>query len=218
MRRQIAPFQTWADSRLLPLIYLLGLMLLTQPLQAAAEVLPATNCNAGRHTGIVEPLYSEATTAVLERVAADAVEDVVIGPDGLVRGRVAAGPATKGAQPLRVRFVLGRRTVAVTATDPEGRFAARNLSGGLYRVVVEGPDRSNWRYCRLWPATIAPPCARALVTLPAGEPIVRGQRPLPFPIMSLRQAATVTGVVGGAIAVPLIYHNARSENRVPASR
>ena len=90
MRRQIAPFQTWAESRLLPLICLLGLMLSTQPSQAAAEGLPLGHCNAGRHTGVVEPLHGEPATAVLRKAAASAIEDVVIGPDGQVRGRVAA--------------------------------------------------------------------------------------------------------------------------------
>lgn len=220
MRRKITPFQTWAESRLLPLICLLGLMLAAQPSQAAAAVPPDSDADRDARVvdaGVVQRFSTDSGPAVLRKAAAGAIEDVVIGPDGRIRGRVIAGPTTNGPRQLRVKFVLGQRTVAVTATDPEGRFEARNLSGGLYRVVAEGPDGSNWRFCRLWPATTAPPCARALATLPAAKPLVRGQRPLTFPIMSLKQAAALTGIAAGAIAVPLIYHNARVQNQVPVS-
>jgi hypothetical protein len=47
-----------------------------------------------------------------------------------------------------------------------------------------------------------------------GDPI-RGQGP--FPMMSFREAAAVGAVVGGAIAVPIIYHNVKTSNRIPAS-
>ena len=116
---------------------------------------------------------------------------------------------------LRVALVRDGRAVALTRTDRSGRFALRNLSQGLYQVVVDGPGSPSRRTCRVWDPSSAPPNARASVEMMLGEGIVRGQGP--FPILSFPQAAAITGVAAGAIAAPIIYHNVRSANRVPAS-
>ncbi|HYW79054.1 MAG TPA: hypothetical protein VE890_05725, partial [Thermoguttaceae bacterium] len=132
--------------------------------------------------------------------------------------RIFVGSTADQASPFRVKFVRDGRAVATGAIDSEGRFAVGNLPAGLYRMVVEGSETTDPRWFRLWYAEMAPPSARPeIVSLPA-DPIVRGQHSMPFPIMSLRQAAAVTAITAGAIAAPLIYHNARISNRVPASR
>ena len=164
---------------------------------------------------------SDELTAELSNSAAAAIEDIAISQYGVVRGRVLVGSASKRPTGLCVKFVRDGRAVAMAAIDPDGRFAVRNVPAGFYRVVVEGSGTSVWRFYRLWYAEAAPPSARSeiasLTVEPLTGPIVRGQRSMPFPIMSLRQAAAVTAIVGGAIAAPLIYHNARKSNRVPAS-
>lgn len=153
---------------------------------------------------------------ILARTAAwQPAGDVAVGSDGVLRGRVlGAGGATAG---LAVRFVAGNRTVAATQTDPGGEFAVQNLEGGTYLVMVEGAGPPSWRCVRVWASSRAPPRAAAALEVAWGEPVVRGQRPMPFPLMSLRQAATISAVAAGAIAAPVIYHNALMDNRVPAS-
>lgn len=172
-------------------------------------------------TGLHETELYDVVTTELSNAAASAIEDIAISADGSVHGRVDVGSAAQRSTGLRVKFVRGQRAVAIAAIDREGRFTVRNLSAGLYRVVVEGPDVSDWRFFRLWYAEAAPPSARGKIVSLTAKPftarIVRGQHSSPFPIMSLRQAAAVTGIAAGAIAAPLIYHNARASNRVPIS-
>jgi hypothetical protein len=181
----------------------------------------------------------------LQATAGGAVIDVAADPNGCLPGRVIGGPMSAGSAVgeafqqspgLRVRLVCGQRTVAIAAADSGGRFAFQNLPAGYYRAVVEGPGvPPNQSPCRVWAALAAPPRAgRGLdvsiaAVLPgtanasgqinaAGPlPVVRGQHPLLFPIMSLKQAATIGGIATGAIAAPIIYHNARMDNRGPAS-
>ncbi len=225
VRRPIAPQKTRVGGRFPPIGRSLGVVLLVHLLHAATVAAPSDEPTAEiRATSGANRLH-ESVMATLSNSAATAIEDIAISEDGTVRGRVLGGSAAKRTTALRVKFVHGGRAVAIAAIDAEGRFAVRNIPAGLYRVVVEGSQTSDWRFVRLWYAESAPPSAGfEIVSLtaeppatPRAEGIVRGQRSMPFPIMSLRQAATVTGIVAGAIAAPLIYHNARISNRVPAS-
>jgi hypothetical protein len=151
--------------------------------------------------------------------APDAILDVALGPRGALQGRVvtSAGGETSAAGWLVVLLRDGRRA-AETATDASGRFSVRNLAGGLYQVVAHTPAGTIWRFCRVWTNRAAPPHAQGELVLLAETRLVRAQGPLRrFPIMSFQQAATMAAVAGGAIAAPIIYHNARLDNRVPNS-
>jgi hypothetical protein len=149
--------------------------------------------------------------------AAEIVSDVSIRPDGVLRGRVVGARLAGEPAALRVKLLRDGQTVALTATGPRGEFALRNLSGGLYQVVVGGSGAPKWPLYRVWTSSAAPPQARREMNVPIGDLALRGQRPSPFPIMSLPQAATVAGIAAGAIAAPVIYHNALMDNRVPQS-
>jgi len=156
------------------------------------------------------------------------VNDVVVQPSGVLRGRVfgrSADPSSSAG--LRVTLIGPRQTRAVTSTGTLGEFAFRNVPWGVYLVVVEGPSQQgprqqSWCCYRVWTARAAPPRAAGemLVQLDGRTvrgPIVRGQLPNAFPIMSLPQAATVLGIAVGAVATPVIYHNTLLDNRVPVS-
>lgn len=106
------------------------------------------------------------------------------------------------------------REVGRTRTDALGRFSVVGLRGGVYQAKA---GRGEHLY-RLWPARTAPPGAKSLaVVVVAGDTIVRGQAATPLPVVSLPQAAVIGAVVGGAVAIPVIYHNMVIDNRVPVS-
>jgi len=204
----------------------LGVVLVVHLLHATTIAAPSDKSTAETRAAPTINQLHEAVAATLSHGAATAIEDIAISEDGAVRGRVLVDSAAKRPMDLQgtglcVKFVRGQRAVAIAEIDPEGQFAVRSLPAGFYRVIVEGSGTSDWRFVRLWYAESAPPSARSeivsLTAKPLTKGIVRGQNSTPFPIMSLRQAAVVTGIAAGAIAAPLIYHNAQSSNRVPAS-
>jgi hypothetical protein len=107
------------------------------------------------------------------------------------------------------------KVVAETRTEQAGRFAVSHLRGGKYVLAVTRADREQWSFYRVWTPKAAPPKANAVARLVPGEGIVRGQGPLPA--VSFSEAALMAGVVAGAVAAPIIYHNAQKSNRIPAS-
>jgi hypothetical protein len=141
------------------------------------------------------------------------VADVVLHSDGTLHGRVIGATAQQ-----RVIFVRGEVLVAATATTPHGRFQVPELGDGLYRVIVEQPADFRAHYCRVWSPRRAPPVAATELHLPPTAPIVRGKPPASLRVKSLRQAAVWAGIVGGAVAAPVIYRSTLVENRLPASR
>jgi hypothetical protein len=156
---------------------------------------------------------------------------VTVGPDGVFRARLTGVAVGRSPGPLagpqaqcgplaglRVRLLRQGKTVATTTTGRDGRFSLRNLPRGQYLVVVDGPGIVTPRPAdRPGTSPSAPPPAPNRASLPIPGLLVRGQPPPVFPIMSLRQAAVITGLASGAIAAPVIYHNARLDNRLPAS-
>jgi len=165
-----------------------------------------------------EPVPEGDQSTLTSATPSDAVDKVTVHRDGGLRGRVLGGTAPAELGGRRVSFVLGQRTVAATVTAADGRFGVRNLPGGLYRVVVDGGRVSRARWVRVLESSASVATRRAdEIRVPLSGPTVRGQRPSPFPIMSLQQAATVGGIAAGAVAVPVVYHNTLMDNRVPAS-
>ncbi len=145
------------------------------------------------------------------------IDDVALGlPDGVLKGQLLWSPNAAQPGPVvgrTVKLLKGNQTVAVTRTDASGRFALSHLSAGMYRVVVTGPDGPGYRLCRVWTPSAAPPSARDRVDIVLDGDPIRGQGPFPF--MSFQQAAAVGAVVGGAVAIPVIYHNVKTSNKIP---
>jgi len=144
-------------------------------------------------------------------------------PKAVFRKSLASDIGRPAVSGLTVTLVGNHRPVAVANTDIDGRFAFRVPGVGVYRVFVRHGSTSSERTCRVWTSAAAPPHAPREILLPLRAPsatpaLVRGQREFrPFPVTSLQQAATVTGLAVGAIAAPVIYHNTLQDNKIPSS-
>jgi hypothetical protein len=110
----------------------------------------------------------------------------------------------------------GRETVAEATTDARGRFAFRNLAGGLYRLVIQMPDGPHSRFYRLWSFGTAPPHALDQAELLVGRPLARGQSPY-WSGARIPRGAAITALVAGAIAPPIIYQSVKRDDDIPAS-
>jgi len=147
------------------------------------------------------------------------IGDVVLQVDGTLLGQVPRADGRDAAGP-RVEIVRGRQTVALAGIRGDGRFIVGNLPPGLYRIGFQQPSTTNARFYRVWPAGYAPPQAsRELqLTQPASaeQAVVRGRPPV-LPMVSPKQALTLGGILAGAIAVPVMHHNIKQDNRIPAS-
>ncbi len=146
------------------------------------------------------------------------VDDVVL-RGGTLYGVVVADATApgEGKAVARTPVVLlhDGKVVAEVRTDQAGRFAVTRLRGGKYVLAVSRGDRVEWSVYRAWTPSSAPPKASAVARLVSGKGVVRGQGPLPG--VSFSETALMAGVVVGAVAAPVIYHNAQQSNRVPAS-
>ena len=153
-----------------------------------------------------------------DSILSEGIDDVAIQPDGVLLGKVVAtigGEMKENVSELRVTLFRGQECVAVTFTDDRGRFAVRNLPGGLYRVVVHTIEGPSCRLCQTWTYGEAPPHALGEARVPLGRRLVRGQN---FPgIANLPLAVKAAAVTAAAIAAPVIYHNVKLDNRVPMS-
>ncbi len=155
------------------------------------------------------------------RPRAAVVSDVALHHGGVLRGAVLSPPsgtklktatATAGT---RVVLIQGGKAIAEARSDAQGRFAISGLRGGSYVIAVAGPQGTTSRAIRAWTTTAAPPKASSLAQVVLGQETVRAQGPVPA--VSFSEAALVAGVVVGAVAAPIIYHNSQQSNRVPAS-
>lgn len=187
-----------------------AMILLARSARAEFPALPSSRPASGRM------LAAEALPRFpgpLQRIG-----DVALQPGGVLKGRVVRtreGTRPEAAAGLKLALLRGSQTVAETATDVAGRFRLTNLSGGLVQIVVHVPEGPTWRFYRVWTPATQPPHAAPELTMRLDGHVVRGQSP--FPITTFPQAATITAIAAGAIAAPVIYHNAKADNRVPAS-
>jgi len=144
--------------------------------------------------------------------------DVALTADGSLRGR-AVWPARpfgpRRFTGLPVRLVRGGCILAETTTDRHGAFVLRNVTAGLYEIVVDAPEGPTRQAYRVWTASAAPPGALEGVALGLGGELTRGQSPIPP--TSISQAAVLTAIAVGAIAAPAIYKSGKVEPRIPAS-
>lgn len=183
---------------------------------AIASVAVAVACRAGSLGA--EESRGEFSPAGAAAPMPRSIEDVLLSSRGVLQGRVSWAPvAGQGERPPcpRIRLLQGDQTRGETIADRQGRFAFPHLPGGLYCLVVEGADTSGRQYCRVWETSIAPPHAVAQPHV-----LVRGQIPIGRGLLSVvdwQKAATTSAIVSGAIAAPIIYHNAKLDNQPPSS-
>lgn len=147
------------------------------------------------------------------------VSDVILQAGGVLQGAVFSKTSTSGperaAAGVRVALMRDGKVVAETASDHLGRFSVSHLRGGKYIIATTSKNGTEWSLYRAWTPDAAPPKAGVAARVVLGRGLVRGQGPLPS--LSFPEAALMGGVVVGAVAAPIIYHNAQQSNRVPAS-
>lgn len=168
---------------------------------------------------LVAPLPSSGDTVVASGQQPLLVADVALAPGGVLHGVVVSplggqSPHTPRAG-ARVAILREGRLVAEVRSDSQGRFAVSKLQGGVYAMAVAGERGVEWTFCRAWSPGAAPPKAGGVARVALGDGVLRGQGPLPS--VKFSEAALMAGVVVGAVAAPIIYHNAQKSNRVPAS-
>jgi len=145
--------------------------------------------------------------------------DVALQPGGVLHGVVVPDlslrESDRSVAHVRVALLRDGKVVAETRSDESGRFSVSSLYGGKYVIAVARQGRVHWHLHRVWLQGTAPHKASAVARMVPGEGIVRSQGPLPA--VSFSEAALMAAVVVGAVAAPIIYHNAQKSNRVPAS-
>ena len=206
-----------SHRRALALVVCCLLVVVARPLAAEshAEVAPP---------GPIADRTSASVATAPRPAVLQPVGDVALRSGGVLEGRIVYrhGPLDAPGAGLSVALLHGGRTVARSTTDVRGRFAFRDVRGGLYRVVVDTGEARFWRSYRLWTAEGAPPDAQGRVHVVLGriDPVVgrrlvRGQSPIPgghFP-----REAIVAAIASGAIAPPIIHQAVKQNDHIPAS-
>lgn len=131
------------------------------------------------------------------------VQDVALAPGGTFYGHVVdeQGNALEGAV---VRVTQGKRKVAETVTDKTGLFVAKNLRGGVYRVVAGQADNTY----RFWAPETAPPSAQTKTVMVSSAKVVRGQ----LGLGALGGIGTSTAIVGGTVIGGTIYTSSENDD------
>lgn len=193
-------------SRLVAIITILAVLISWEPLVA------------------VPPVTSSATPPLAEEV--QAVHDIELKSGHFFRGQLPGDAFPQSRQGVWVRFFKENRLIAETRTDRQGRFTLRYLPTGTGVLAVSEGQVTKACFCRLWAPGTAPQKPDPGLNTPtttlqsrASTPplIARAQGFHVFPVMSFKQVATVVGVVGGAIAVPVIWHNIEQDHKSPVS-
>jgi len=130
------------------------------------------------------------------------ISDVALNRGGQLDGTVLdpQGNPLPGVAVL-VRQAAGRTFHATT--NPAGRFQVAGLGGGMYQVLAAGGHAT----FRLWAAGTAPPAAQGAALIVAGGRQYRAHSAAPISLSP--DALILTGIILGAIAIPLAVSNAQ---------
>lgn len=132
---------------------------------------------------------------------------------GTVRGQVlnAEGIALDGTI---VSIRQGKKEVARTITDKNGKFTVKNLRSGVYQVVA-GKNQSVYRF---WAEDIAPPSAKNSVAMVSTNKAVRAQMLGGIDgITAITLGAAITGVTLSAVNLAKINDVQDDVNKIPTS-
>ncbi len=139
----------------------------------------------------------------IEPAVAPPPADVELDPQGFLHGLLVDinGVPVTG---MPVVVSQGDRVVAQVPTDLLGRFAVGPIRGGTYQLAAGDQMKG----VRAWTARTAPPSARPMTLLVVGSQTVRGQ--LPASRLFSSDRVVVAGMVGAAIALPIVINNSDS--------
>ena len=143
------------------------------------------------------------------------VHDVHLKSDNCFRGQLPPEEFSESRQGVLIRFYHGDHLIAETKTDRLGRFTLRYLPPGTGTLVVSVNGTAKACFCRLWAPGTSPPVSQAKQK--ETNLTTRAQNLHVFPTMSFQQVASVAGVVGGAVATPIVWHNIQQDHKAPVS-
>ncbi|TWT66741.1 hypothetical protein Pla123a_46290 [Posidoniimonas polymericola] len=146
--------------------------------------------------------------ATLAAAPAATQGDIALRNGGVFVGQYvdAQGNGVSGAE---VAMVAGGKSVAVTKTDKQGRFAVKGLQSGQYDVVAMNSKTT----FRCWEGKVAPPSARNGALIVTGDAVVTGQGGV-LGFIQTYPLLTATAVTA-AIAIPVGI--AAADDDAPAS-
>jgi hypothetical protein len=136
-------------------------------------------------------------------------KDLSLGAGGLFHGRVmdASGVAVPAAQ---VTILKMNHELAVTTSGPDGAFAFQGVGGGLYQVVVKGPDgKTSHGLYRAWSPGTAPPSSIASALFVQQQNIQRGQW-CPAPGNYMTRPWIAAALITTAGVLPIAINNSGS--------
>jgi len=142
--------------------------------------------------------------AAPKAAAKQSVQDVALAPGGAFFGHVVdeQGNALEGAV---VKITQGKRKVAETVTDKTGLFVAKNLRGGVFRVVAGQADNTY----RFWAPETAPPSALTKTVMVSSSKVVRGQL---GGLGALGGVGAQTAIVGGTVIGGTVYTSQENDD------
>ena len=133
--------------------------------------------------------------------------DMALDAAGNLQGQV-VDPQGKGLDAVQVKLMQNAQELGRTTTDKAGKFQFAGTRNGLYDLDVAGQTTP----VRVWSAQIAPPTAKAGVTIVQGNPAVRGQFGFMDPMNTSILLLGVAGVTLSAISLGEINDTQR-QNR-----
>lgn len=170
-------------------------------------------------------LGSQVLLPAAEVVSSARAVDVSLSANGTLTGAVIDSKGQSRAK-TTIEVVRGRRVIARTFTDDNGRYAVANLPGGLYQVRVDGTET----LIRAWAIGTAPRTSGSQLQVVADPPIVRGQNEPPvaeaepsngglFGGGSMSAGMTTALIVGGVIGAIIILDEIddAADDKAPAS-
>lgn len=134
-------------------------------------------------------------------------QDLALDAAGNLQGQVVDSQG-KGLDAMPVKLMQDAQEVARTNTDKAGKFEFAGMRNGLYELDAAGKSTP----VRVWSAQIAPPTAKAGVTLVQGKPAVRGQFGFMDPMNTSILLLGVAGVTLSAISLGEI-NDTQKQNR-----
>lgn len=209
-------------SRLTTTIAILAVLMLWEPLIAAPNTfwggsIPGLLLQVNQNTSQVNQKTSQNFGQVSSSTKANrVVHDIRLKQDNFFRGQLPPDAFPKSERQVRIRFFRNNRLIAETKADSKGRFTLRYLPTGTGVLAVSAKGATKICFCRLWSPGTAPPL-RINPNEPKTSVTARAQGLHVFPSMSFQQVATTLGVVGGAIATPVMWHNIQQDHKAPIS-
>jgi hypothetical protein len=150
------------------------------------------------YAGTAPDARPEPPVKIEAKDVASVVNDLILGPRGVVTGQVVERSGKARAK-VRVVLLRDQREIAATYTDADGHFEFAGVSPGTVQIVS---GRGTGIF-RVWTAVQAPPSALPRALIVDGGLVVRGQGCKSYRWIECHPYLFYAGVAT-AITVPLV--------------